>query len=36
VKTVIERHGGQVWFESQLGKGSTFGFWLPAADPENH
>lgn len=31
VKTVIERHGGQVWFESQAGQGSTFGFWLPAA-----
>ncbi len=31
VKTVIERHGGQVWFESEVGAGSTFGFWLPAA-----
>lgn len=31
VKTVIERHGGQVWFESEVGVGSTFGFWLPAA-----
>jgi signal transduction histidine kinase len=29
VKTVIERHGGQVWFESAPGAGSTFGFWLP-------
>jgi len=33
VKTVIERHGGQVWFESEAGVGSTFGFWLPAAQP---
>ena len=33
VKTVIERHGGQVWFESEVGVGSTFGFWLPAAQP---
>ena len=32
VKTVIERHGGQVWFESASGAGSTFGFWLPLLD----
>ncbi len=32
VKTVVERHGGQVWFESELGKGSTFGFWLPIVE----
>lgn len=29
VKEVIERHGGQVWFVSKEGQGSTFGFWLP-------
>jgi two-component system, OmpR family, phosphate regulon sensor histidine kinase PhoR len=29
VKAVIERHSGEVWVESELGKGSTFGFWLP-------
>jgi signal transduction histidine kinase len=34
VKTVIERHNGKVWVESEVGTGSTFGFWLPAADPE--
>jgi signal transduction histidine kinase len=34
VKAVIERHGGEVWFESEFGKGSTFGFWLPL--PQNN
>jgi PAS domain S-box-containing protein len=29
VKVVVERHRGQVWVESEPGKGSTFGFWLP-------
>jgi len=29
VKLIIERHGGAVFFASEEGKGSTFGFWLP-------
>jgi PAS domain S-box-containing protein len=29
VKEVVERHGGQAWFISEVGSGSTFGFWLP-------
>jgi len=28
-KSMIEMHGGELWFESKLGKGSTFSFSLP-------
>ena len=32
VKTIIEAHEGQVWVQSDLGVGSTFGFGLPLVE----
>jgi len=34
VKAIVDQHGGTVWVESELGKGSTFGFSLPCTDEQ--
>jgi len=34
VKAIVEIHGGNIFAESELGKGSRFGFSIPVADNE--
>lgn len=35
VRSIAERHGGKVWLESQLGKGSTFFLQVPFRQPND-
>jgi PAS domain S-box-containing protein len=34
VKSIAERHGGRVWVDSQLGKGSVFSIEMPCEQPQ--
>ncbi len=35
-KNIVEAHKGRVWVKSKIGKGSVFGFTLPAGEPSEN